>query len=707
MASWSRRRRWVLVWMAIAATLACRRDPRTESFPQAPVVLISIDTLRSDRLPVYGYAGGATPHLDRFRRDALLFESAWSPCPMTLPSHVTMLTGLLPPEHGVRNNVGFAFDGARHPHVPGLLKARGYATGAAVSSYVLRGETGLAALFDEYEDSLDPRDGTGFGDQQRAGGVTLGLAKRWLDAHAARPFFYLFHVYEPHVPWDPPEPFRGLHPHPYDGEIAAADAIVGGLLDHLRQIGVYDRAIVIVTSDHGEGLGDHGEDQHSILLYREAIQVPLLLKLPRNLRAGELVKEPAQLADILPTVAELVGVPAPKTSSGRSLLALGAAGAPARALYAETLYPRLHLGWSELRSVVDGRWHYVSGPRPELYDLAKDPRETTDLLAREPGPRERLRAELGRMPAGEAAPSPVDPAVTERLAALGYVGTARDRGVSGPRPNPRDMLPQLRRMTEGFRLAAERQLDEAARVLGEVVRDQPANVEAWIRLGDVQLEAGRGPEAASAYEEALARGGMEMGDVVVQLGHARLRSHQIAQAEAAAARALPTVPAKALDLLARVDLARGRLDDARRHADAATKARNPQAVDWLIGAEVRTRQGDTAGALARLDEAESRARTTGKGTVYNLEALRADALARSGRPREAEAAYRREIAAFPTHLVAHAHLAALLFAQGRRDEGRAALEAMLASNPNPQARRVAVVTLEAVGDRAGAAHLAP
>jgi arylsulfatase A-like enzyme/predicted Zn-dependent protease len=692
--------------MAIATTLACRRAPAPEIFPQAPVVLISIDTLRSDRLPAYGYAGVATPHLDRFRRDALLFESAWSPCPMTLPSHVTMLTGLLPPEHGVRNNVGFAFDGARHPHLPGLLKRRGYATGAAVSSYVLRGETGLAALFDEYEDSVDPRHGTGFADQQRAGRVSLSFARRWVDAQEARPFFYFFHIYEPHVPWDPPEPFRGRYPHPYDGEVAAADAVVGELLDHLRRIGVYDRAIVIVTSDHGEGLGDHGEEQHSILLYREAIQVPLLLKLPGNHRAGQRVNAPAQLADILPTVAELVGVEVPKTTSGRSLLKLGEDGLEPRMLYAETLYPRLHLGWSELHSVVDGRWHYVHGPRPELYDLARDPRETTDLVAREPEPRERLRAALGRVPTGESTPSRVDPAAAERLAALGYVGTVRDRAGSAPLPDPRDMLPQLGRMTEGFRLAAERRLDEAARVLGEVVRDQPANVEAWIRLGDVRLENGRAVEAANAYEEALARGGMEMGDIVVQLGHARLRGGQVAQAEAAAERALPSVPAKALELLARIDLARGRLDDARRHADAAPGTRNPQAAAWLVGAEVRTRQGDYAGALERLDDAESRARATGLDSVHNLEALRADALARSGRPREAEAAYRREIAAFPAHLVAHAHLAALLFAQGRRHEGRSVVEAMVASNPNPQARRVAVVTLEAVGDRAGASRFA-
>ena len=707
MGSISRVARFGLVALAAGVALSgCGRRREASVFPGAPVVLVSIDTLRSDRLPAYGYAGVSTPHLDRFRRDAILFESAWSPCPMTLPSHVTMLTGLLPPEHGVRNNVGFAFDGARHPHLPGLLRAGGYATGAAVSSYVLRGETGLAALFDEYEDSLDPRHGTGFADQQRAGSLTLGFAKRWLDAHAGVPFFYLFHIYEPHVPWDPPEPFRGRYPHPYDGEVAAADAVVGDLLEHLRRTGVYDRAIVIVTSDHGEGLGDHGEEQHSILLYREAIQVPLLVKLPGSVRAGESVKEPAQLADIAPTVAELVGVEAPRTSSGRSLLKLGVGRAPPRVLYAETLYPRLHLGWSDLGSVVDGRWHYIFGPRPELYDLAKDPRETVDLAAREPAIGERLRAALEQVPRGPEAPSGVAPDVAERLAALGYVGTVRDRGESGPLPNPREMLPQLQRMAEGFRLATERRLDEAAGVLEEVVRDQPANVEAWIRLGDVRLEAGRSAEAACAYEEALARAGVEMADIVVQLGHARLRGGELEAAERAADRALASVPAQAFELRARVDLARGRLDDARRHADAAAGARNPQPAAWLIGAEVRTRQGDTAGALARLDEAQARAGAAGIGAVYNLEALRADTLARSGRPREAEAAYRREVAAFPSHVVAHARLAALLFAQGRADEGRATLEAMVVANPNPQARRVAVVTLEAVGDRAGAARLA-
>ncbi len=695
--------RWLAaVSLVCLAGYACRPVASPAAFPGAPIVLVSIDTLRSDRLPAYGYEGVETPQLDRFRRDAILFESAWSPCPMTLPSHVTMLTGLLPPEHGVRNNVGFAFDGRSHAHLPGLLKARGYATGAAVSSYVLRGETGIAALFDAYEDSLDPRTGGGFADQQRGGALTAALAKRWIGEHAALPFFYFFHVYEPHVPWDPPEPYKSRYADPYDGEVAAADAVLGQLLDFLRERGLYDRALVIVTSDHGEGLGDHGEEQHGILLYREAIQVPLFLKLPGGRRAGETVRRPVQLADIAPTVAELVGIQPPETTTGRSLL--DADGGETRTLYAETLYPRLHLGWSELQSIVDGRFHYIHGPRPELYELASDAGETRDLAAREPETLARMQAALGRVPSGvPAAPANVDPAVAARLAALGYVGTARDRGPAAL-TDPRKMLPQLERMKRGFRLANERRLAEAAELLKAVVREAPANLEAWIKLGELELDLGRFAEAATSFETALARGGMELGDVRVQLGYARLRNRQLTQAEAAAQGARASVPAQALELLARIALARGRLVEARQLADAAIAVRNPQPASWLVGAEVRTAQGDYEGALERLAEAERRAAALELDSVYTLEALRADALARSGRPREAEAAYRREAAAFPGNLIAQANLAALLFSQGRRQDAIGVLDAMIAANPHPRARQVAIVTLETVGDNASAAR---
>jgi Sulfatase len=332
-----RGRGWRLLIASLLAPLAiaCRATPL--AFPDAPVVLVSIDTLRADHLPAYGYSRVETPHLDRFRKDAVLFASAWSPSPMTLPSHVSMLTGLLPPEHGVRNNVGYVFDGKAHASLPRLLEERGYATGAAVSSYVLRRETGLGALFGFYEDSLEAPRGQGVAEMQRPGGVTARRAAPWLDERGTRPFFFLFHIYEPHVPYDPPEPFRSRFAHPYDGEIAAADAIVGELLDRLRARGLYDRSIVIVTSDHGEGLGDHGEDQHSILLYVEAVRVPLLVKLPRSLLAGRTVETPAGLVDIAPTVLDLLGIDRPLGGRGVSLRRLVEGDAPERTLYGETL----------------------------------------------------------------------------------------------------------------------------------------------------------------------------------------------------------------------------------------------------------------------------------------------------------------------------------------------------------------------------------
>src|SRR2546426_6206244 len=471
------RRLPVLLLFVEAASLSCRSGPASPRRADTPVVLISIDTLRSDHLPAYGYRGVETPHLDRFRRDAILFRHAYSPCPMTLPSHLTMLTGLQPPEHGVRNNIGFAFRSAAHPSLPTILKKQGYSTGAAVSSYVLRGETGLAAAFDSYEDSIDRGPGASFADFQRPGPTTEALAREWVQARKDAPFFFFLHLYEPHVPYDPPEPFRSRYPLAYDGEIAAADAIVGDFLDFLRNAGVYDRALIVVTSDHGEGLGDHGEAQHSILLYREALQVPLLLKLPGSSRAGESVDAPAQLADLVPTVTEALSLEAPPAAKGASLLRLP----PSRSLYAETLYPRIQLGWSDLHSLVDERYHYIEGPRPELYDLVQDPGETRDLAAAQAAVAARMRNELARVPAGLTTPGEVDRAAAERLAALSYGGPPRQRG-SGPLPNPRDNVHLLGRIRDGLRLADQKRFAEALAALRGVAAESPDMIEVWTKL---------------------------------------------------------------------------------------------------------------------------------------------------------------------------------------------------------------------------------
>jgi arylsulfatase A-like enzyme/Flp pilus assembly protein TadD len=685
-----------LVVLAVAAP-SCRRDPTRPRFAGAPVVLISIDTLRSDHLPAYGYRGVDTPHLDRFRGDAILFRHAYSPCPMTLPSHLTMLTGLQPPEHGVRNNIGFAFRSADHPSLPTMLKKQGYATGAAVSSYVLRGETGLAAAFDFYEDSIDPRPAGAFADFQRRGQTTEALARDWVKARKDAPLFFFLHLYEPHVPYDPPEPFRSRYPLAYDGEIATADAIVGDFLDLLRSAGLYDRALIVVTSDHGEGLGDHGEEQHSILLYREAIQVPLLLKLPGSQRAGEAVEAPAQLADLLPSVTEVIGLETPPAVRGVSLLRLPTS----RSLYAETLYPRLQLGWSDLRSLVDERYHYIEGPRPELYDLLQDPGETRDLAAAQAAVASRMRSALARFPAGITAPGDVDRAAAERLAALGYVGTPRELG-SAPLPNPRDNVHLLGRIRDGLRLADQKRFPEAVATLRGIVSQSPDMVEVWTKLGDVYRQMGSLDDSARAYSEAIRRCPAPSADMVLSLAQAELARARLDEADAAARPALGGSPARAHDLLARVALAAGRLNEAEVQARAARES-NPHPSANLLLAEIAIRRGDHTGALRLLDDTAAHATELGMDHVYGLDFLRGDALARLTRPAEAEAAYRREIEAFPDHLQAYANLAVLYFVQGKRAAVQAMLEDMARANPGPSAYRLAAKTWEAFGDRRAAA----
>ena len=372
----------VTLLLACTALSACSRPPGPR-FPGAPVVLVSIDTLRADHLPAYGYPHVKTPHIDRLRRDAILYERAYSPAPLTLPAHVSLLTGLLPFEHGVRDNLGYRFDPKAHSTLATLLRAKGYATGSFVSAHVLRGGTGLASGFDVYDDQVAAPAGVGveaLGRVQRRGEETLAAARSWLEGVAPKPFLLFLHIYEPHSPYDPPEPYRSQAAHPYDGEIAKSDEVVGGLLDELRRSGVYERAIVVLVSDHGEGLGEHGEDEHGILLYRWALHVPLLVKLPGGLRAGSSVRTPVQLIDLLPTLANLLDLPVPKGLRGRSLVA---EPSQERRIYAETFYPRIHLGWSELRSLLDERWQYIEGRRRELYELREDPSQLTNRLATE------------------------------------------------------------------------------------------------------------------------------------------------------------------------------------------------------------------------------------------------------------------------------------------------------------------------------------
>jgi arylsulfatase A-like enzyme/predicted Zn-dependent protease len=553
----------------MAAGLGCGRSDGSRLPAGTPIVVISIDTLRSDRLPVYGYGLGDTPAIDALAAEAVRFERAYTQVPLTLPAHVSLLTGLLPPAHGVRDNLGYPVDPERAPMLQQLLQKHGYATGAAVSAYVLRGGTGFSAGFDFFDDDLELVGGAGLQAIQRPGFETLDRVRPWLRSVAGRPFFLLFHIFEPHSPYEPPEPFASRFGSPYDGEVAAADAVVGALLAELRELGVYDRALIALLSDHGEGLGEHGEDEHGLLLYRSTLQVPLLVKLPGAERAGAVVEHPVQLIDVVPTVLEGLGIAVEERLPGRSLLA--PAPEPGEvAVYAETVFPKLHFGWSDLGSLIVGRHQLIDAPRPELYDLEADPDQAVNLAGRDPETAAALSARLERWDRSLAAPGASDAETRRRLEALGYLGSATV-AADGQLPDPKDKVGVLRELRRAYGLLAVGENDRAAAAFADVVAEEPGVEDAWDYLGQAHLRSGSGDRALAAY----LRGLQEIpGSARLALGAAGLlyRGGRLDEAQELATLGISHNEAAARTLLAQIALVEGRLERAESEARQAVAA---------------------------------------------------------------------------------------------------------------------------------------
>jgi arylsulfatase A-like enzyme len=463
--------------------------------PPPDIILISVDTLRSDRLPAYGYGAIRTPHIDRFRASGMLFARAWSHYPLTLPAHASMLTGRLPADHGIRDNSGWTLD----RHIPTLaeeLARRGYATGAMVSTKVLASKTGLARGFAVYDQQFTPADAV-----ERDGEKTVAAALQWIEEQRARkqrrPLFLFLHLYEPHSPY---AKMAGV-PDAYDAEIVRVDAILGRFFDELRRLRVYDSSLIVFTSDHGEGLGEHGEKQHGVLLYRQTLQVPLIVKFPGNARRGERVAADAQLIDIAPTILQHAGAGA-RTSAlpGVSLLALAVPHPPVRAVYAETLYPRFQLGWHELHSLIQGDLHLIDGRRVELYDLAQDPPEGKTLV----DDQRRQAVALLRQLRGMTRPaqSPAKTAPDETLLGLGYLsGGGGDDTTYRPHPPDRMIIfnPTLKLMTALRR----KQYKEALALSEEILKSHPSFPEVWERKAMALLGLKRRSDAERAMEEAI------------------------------------------------------------------------------------------------------------------------------------------------------------------------------------------------------------
>jgi arylsulfatase A-like enzyme/tetratricopeptide (TPR) repeat protein len=496
--------------------------PSGVSRDRVNLVIVTLDTTRADRMGAYGAADVETPTFDALARDGVLFEEAASVAPLTLPAHSSLFTGKFPPEHGVRDNGGF-FLGPEQLTLAEVLKARGYRTGAFVGAYVLDAKWGLDQGFDTYVDDFDlsKTRGVSLGAIQRPANEVIDKALPWIQQAGAAPFFAWVHLYDAHSPYRPPEPFASRYEsHPYNGEIAFADSQVARLVSQLRSSGLYDRTVVVVMGDHGESLGDHGEAAHGFFIYESVTRVPFVIRAPFSLMANRRVADPVRSVDVMPTVLDLLGVPNPATVSGVSLTPLmtGAKRELGLDTYSEAMYPLHHYGWSDLRALRSGRYKVIDAPRPELYDLDRDPKEVTNLFPERRALGDRMISQLRSMENGFAKTTAalpaadVDPEARERLAALGYVGSfvASAADPRTGRADPKDKIALFNKLGTATELAKDREPEDDAgfrkviALLNEVIEQDGEVIDAWFMLGTQYLQHGEPRRAIDYYKRTLA-----------------------------------------------------------------------------------------------------------------------------------------------------------------------------------------------------------
>ena len=555
------------------------------------LLLVTIDTLRADHLRCYGYAAIETPATDRLAKEGVVVEDATVQVPQTRPSHVSILTGRYPYEHGVRDNFSPPLK-ADVPTLATILQAKGFDTAAFLGGYPLAAASGLNRGFGLYDDQFTGTSQAGSETlAERRGALVVDSALRWLGRPRIRPLFAWVHLYDPHVPYDPPSPFdRRYAGHPYDGEVAYSDTQVGRLMEFLDAKGLRGRTLVVVTSDHGEGLGDHGEDEHLMFIYDATLHVPLLLSWPVVLPAGARVAGQFRSIDLMPTVLDLLGLPPAATSGVSRAVQLKTGGRiPENESYAETLYGNLHFGYAPLRALRAEGWKYIEAPRAELYNLKDDPGESKNLLDLRGQAASRMRERLAGLDKGgvDAASLavPADAGVIERLVALGYVGGAIARGGSAAGADPKDKIQDLQSYTRDLQQALglfrKGDVDKALPILTHLSQRDSVSFEVQLFLGKSLLRKRRWAEAAKVLEEARTLLPKFAG-TYVDLAQAFRMQGRLKEARAVVDRGLGLAPANAglweegglvLQQLGDVPAARAALERARTLHPKAVRAR--------------------------------------------------------------------------------------------------------------------------------------
>jgi len=501
--------------VVVAAMASCRSADRPHLAAPRDLVLITIDTLRADRVGIDGGPSDITPMLDELGRQGAVFLDATAHAPLTLPSHASILTGRYPTAHGIHDNAGFTLSD-RLPTLATILHESGYHTAAFVSSFVLRGSTGLARGFALYNDRFEGigRSHVTVSSLERRAPEVARDAAQWLGS-APRPFFLWVHFYDPHAPYDPPPAFAAKFPgRPYDGEVAAADfgvsLVIGALSPERRR-----ETVIVVTGDHGESLGEHGESEHGILIYDATLHVPLIMEGP-GVPAGITVRDQVRHVDVVPTVLGLLNVKAPVTFDGVNLLAGSDTGlTPVRHVsnplsYAESRFAEMHFGWAPIRSVRDGAWKFIDAPDPELYDLKNDRSERENRRASREATATglaRALAEIASRGEAAAAPTTVDAEIAQRLRSLGYVGGSMALGSHGggdPKHEIGKYEAYVKAFNEALALLETDRPGDAEAGFRVLARSFPRAFEARQYLGRALAARGAYDEAAEEFDLAIA-----------------------------------------------------------------------------------------------------------------------------------------------------------------------------------------------------------
>jgi len=709
------------------------------------LLLVSLDTVRADRLGSYHYAQAQTPRLDALAASGLRFEHASTVAPLTLPAHSSLMTGTFPAWHGVRDNGGFYLDDDQLT-LAEMLRERGFRTGGFVGAFVLDRRWGISQGFDRYFDDfdLDKYENASMMDTiQRPGGEVVDHALEWLKADATQPFFAWVHLYDAHTPYEAPEPYRSRFPRTrdgaYDAEISSADAQVGRLVDALRDAGRLDDTLIVVVGDHGEMLGEHGEPTHGFFIYEGATRIPLVISGPGVPAA--VISDQVRIVDVAPTALSLLGVPVPKPVQGADLMPLARGQHLGLIAHSESWYPRYHYGWSELRAIQDGRFKLIRAPRPELYDLATDPREERDqaqaaaarldLFGRALDEFESKTARAGA-PQG---PRAIDSETEERLAALGYVACSVSlQRMAGPaRGDPKDKIGLYNLMKEAAALSSENRIDDAIATVRQALDQDPEIVEGYMLLGNFYKKLKRPEDAIAAYRDALARDsehqnalfslalaykdegrldearvGFERareldprnGKVLWQLADLWMRKRDFARAEAIIADALERKvdEHRLLLKLAESRIEAQRFDEAEQALKTALEKKPDLAVAHFDLGLAYEGQGQTAKAIESY-ERELASNPKAYRAAFNAAKL----LQRAGRAQEAIAHYRKTVEIDPTFGTGQLFLAKALYDAGDLTGAEEWARKGLTNKPEPRMAPLGHYVLADVYERQGRA----